>query len=129
MALILSLAAATALGILTGLGIGGGSLLLLYLTLVLSMELSAARGISLLFFFPASLLSCFLHRKEIPWKDLLPAIISGCLSAILFSLLSSQMKENLLRIPLGLLFLFIGFRELRTSGDDKRTDKQKHRVP
>ena len=112
MALILSLAASTALGILTGMGIGGGSLLLLYLTLVLSMEVSAARSISLLFFFPASLLSCFLRRKQIPWKALLPAMVSGSLSAALFSFLSYRLDESLLRIPLGLLFLFLGFREL-----------------
>ena len=112
MALILSLAAATALGILTGMGIGGGSLLLLYLTLVLSMDLPTARSISLLFFFPASLLSCFLRRKEIPWKALMPAVVSGSLSALIFSLLSARLDESLLRIPLGLLFLFLGFREL-----------------
>ena len=112
MALILSLAAATALGLLTGMGIGGGSLLLLYLTLVLSMELSAARSISLLFFVPASLMTCFLCRKEIPWKALLPAMASGSLSALVFSLLSSRLDESLLQIPLGLLFLFRGFREL-----------------
>ena len=94
MALILSLAASTALGILTGMGIGGGSLLLLYLTLVLSMELSAARSISLLFFFPASLLTCFLRRKEIPWKAILPAMISGSLSALVFSLLSARLEGS-----------------------------------
>ena len=112
MALILSLAASTALGILTGMGIGGGSLLLLSLTQVHSMDLPTARSISLLFFFPASLLSCFLRRKEIPWKKLLPAMVSGSLSALVFSLLSARLDESLLRIPLGLLFLFLGLREL-----------------
>ena len=120
MALILSLAAATALGILTGMGIGGGSLLLLYLTLVLSMDFPTARSISLLFFFPASLLTCFLRRKEIPWKTLLPAIVSGSLTAALFSLLSARLDASLLRIPLGLLFLIIGIRELCSSPEASR---------
>ena len=119
MALILSLAAATALGILTGLGIGGGSLLLLYLTIVLSMDLSTARTISLLFFFPASCVSCFLNRKKIPWKPLLPAMAAGCLTAALFSILSSRLDKELLRIPMGLLFICIGLRELRYGGKEQ----------
>ena len=35
----------TLLGFLTGLGVGGGSLLILWLTLVLEMSQTAARGI------------------------------------------------------------------------------------
>lgn len=42
----------TVLGFLTGLGVGGGSLLILWLTLALEMPQTAARGINLLFFCP-----------------------------------------------------------------------------
>ena len=51
----------TLLGFLSGLGIGGGSLLVLWLTAVLSMEQRMAQGINLLFFLPAALVSCLFH--------------------------------------------------------------------
>ena len=112
MELILALGVGTALGVLTGLGIGGGSLLLLFLTLILHMDPATARGISLLFFFPASAVSCFLHRKSIPWKDLGPAIAAGILAAALFSLISKRLEPLWLKKFLGLLFLSVGIREL-----------------
>ena len=42
------------LGFLSGLGVGGGSLLILWLTAVLGTEQRAAQGINLLFFLPAA---------------------------------------------------------------------------
>ena len=41
-----------ALGFLSGLGVGGGSLLLLWLTIVTGMEQSEARLINMMFFLP-----------------------------------------------------------------------------
>ena len=51
----------TVLGFLTGLGVGGGSLLILWLTLVLEMPQTAARGINLLFFLPSAMIACYLE--------------------------------------------------------------------
>ena len=52
--LTVSLIVGTALGFLSGLGVGGGSLLILWLTLVLGMEQGEARTVNLLFFLPAA---------------------------------------------------------------------------
>ena len=112
MELIFSLAAATILGLLTGLGVGGGSLLLLYLTCFLSMDPADARGISLLFFFPAALLSGFRNRKKVPFRSLLPAIVPGVLTAALFSRLSRILDPGLFRKALGILFLLLGLSEV-----------------
>ena len=58
------------LGFLAGLGIGGGSLLILWLTLVLEISYPVARGINLLFFIPAAAITCFLRQKHgiLHWK-------------------------------------------------------------
>ena len=45
----------TLLGFLTGLGIGGGSLLILWLTQVQGIDQSTARLINLIFFLPGAL--------------------------------------------------------------------------
>ena len=52
-----ALLAGAIFGFLTGLGVGGGSLLILWLTLVLGMDPQTARGINLMFFLPASILA------------------------------------------------------------------------
>ena len=64
----------TALGFLSGLGIGGGSLLILWLTLVLNTDHAAARGINLLFFLPSALIACFFRWRQgsIHWTQILP---------------------------------------------------------
>ena len=108
----MALLAGTALGILSGLGVGGGSLLLLWLTLAVHMDASQARLISLLFFFPASLLSCILKRRQIPWKILLPAMAAGSLAALVFSLLARFLDPEIFRKALGLLLVFTGIRQL-----------------
>ena len=69
----------TILGFLSGLGVGGGSLLILWLTVVLEMDPLAARSINLLFFLPAALISSAVRikRGNLKIKTLLPAILAG----------------------------------------------------
>lgn len=104
----------TALGFLAGLGIGGGSLLILWLTIALQMEQSTARCINLLFFLPAAFISILFRKKQgdISLKRLCPAIITGCISAGLFSLLAQTLDTQIIRKGFGVLLLFTGCREL-----------------
>ena len=109
-----AVAVGTVLGFLSGLGIGGGSLLILWLTLVLDMEPSIARGINLLFFLPAAAVACFFRWKQgcIQWKLLLPAMVGGCISAAFCSMLSMGMDMELLKKLFGGLLIITGLREL-----------------
>ena len=104
----------TVLGFLSGLGVGGGSLLMLWLTLVLQMEHTVARSINLLFFIPSALIASFFRWKQgsLDLKKVLPAIIAGCISAACFSLLSKQLDISLLKKLFGILLLLTGVREL-----------------
>ena len=103
-----------ALGFLAGLGVGGGSLLMLWLTLCAGMDSSTARGINLLFFLPCAAISCFFRKKQglLSWKKLLPAIIAGCVSAGAFSRIGTLLDITLLKKLFGILLLFTGTREL-----------------
>ena len=78
----------TILGFLSGLGVGGGSLLILWLTLVEGYSAPAARGINLLFFLPSAAISIIFRWKQgsIPLQKILPAIVAGCI-ALQFSVL------------------------------------------
>lgn len=104
----------TVLGFLAGLGIGGGSLLILWLTMVLGMEQTAARGINLLFFLPAALIACCFRWKQgnVHWKAIFPAILSGCIAAAFFSYLGNTLDLELLKKLFGGLLILTGLREL-----------------
>ena len=104
----------TVLGVLSGLGTGGGSLLILWLTLILGMSQSEARIINLLFFIPSALIASMFHRKQgkLNIKKVLPAIVAGCISAALFSQLSKRIDVSLLKKFFGILLLATGIREL-----------------
>lgn len=104
----------TILGFLTGLGVGGGSLLILWLTMVLHMEQQIARGMNLLFFLPSAIIACFFRMKQgcIQIRAILPAVIAGSIAAALFSWLSTGLDTALLKKLFGILLLLTGLREL-----------------
>ena len=85
----LKLLVGTVLGFLTGLGIGGGSLLILWLTVVLGFSQDTARGINLLFFLPCALTACLFRLKQgkLDLRRCLPAILAGTASAAVFSVI------------------------------------------
>lgn len=110
----ISVLVGTVLGFLAGLGIGGGSLLILWLTIVLNISPDIARGINLLFFIPSALAAGLLRWKQgsIPLGKIWPAILSGCAAAFVFSFLSLNMDTELLKKCFGTLLLITGLREL-----------------
>lgn len=103
-----------ALGFLAGIGVGGGSLLILWLTLVLNIEHAVARNINLLFFIPTAVIASFFRWKQgtLDIKRILPAILGGCISAACFSLLSSRLDITILKKLFGFLLLATGVKEL-----------------
>lgn len=104
----------TLLGFLTGLGIGGGSLLILWLTVVLELEPNTARSINLLFFLPSAFVSCLFRLRQgtIPGKKILPAILTGGCAALVFSWLGSLLELTVLKKIFGGLLILTGLREL-----------------
>ena len=104
----------TLLGLLSGLGIGGGSLLIIWLTVILGMDHTSARSINLLFFLPSALIACIFRWKQgaIRWKKILPAMVSGCIAAALFSWLGGMFQIELLKKLFGVLLILTGLREL-----------------
>lgn len=109
-----SVAAGAVLGFLSGLGIGGGSLLILWLTLVLQMAYPTAGTINLMFFIPSAVITSLFRWKQgkLDMKRILPALAAGCAAAVLFTLLGNRIDETILRKPFGILLLVTGLREL-----------------
>ena len=101
-------------GTLAGMGLGGGSLLILWLTAVQGLDPATARGINLVFFLPAALIATLsrIRKGTLPIKKVMPAVWAGTLFAILFSLISGMLDIGLLQKLFGILLLITGLREL-----------------
>lgn len=112
--LAVMIAVGVVLGFLSGIGVGGGSLLMLWLTLVLNLEHTVARNINLLFFIPSALIASFFRKKQgsLDIKRILPAIGAACVCAALFSWVSSHIDIHILKKLFGVLLLITGIREL-----------------
>ena len=104
----------TVLGFLSGLGIGGGSLLILWLTMVLHADPLVSRSINLLFFIPSALVACALRIRQgnLKIKPLLPAMIAGCAAAAVFSWISTILNVEILKKGFGIVLIAAGLREL-----------------
>lgn len=102
------------LGFLAGLGVGGGSLLVLWLTLAVGIDHPQARIMNLLFFIPAAIISCLFRWKQgvLDYKKVLPAVLAGCIAAGLFSWLSRYLELEFLKKLFGILLLITGLREI-----------------
>ena len=105
----------TALGFLSGLGVGGGSLLLLWMTLVVGADPDQARVMNLMFFLPSAIIATAFRWKQAKpeWHHILPAAGAGLLGAIIGNLIAPGIHRELLRKAFGILFLLAGWKELR----------------
>ena len=104
----------TTLGFLSGLGIGGGSLLILWMTMILHSDPQVARSINLLFFIPSALVACILRIKQgiLKIRPLLPAMLAGCAAAAGFSWFSTILNVEILKKLFGIVLITAGLREL-----------------
>ena len=112
---VLNFIIGVATGIVSGFGIGGGSLLVLYLTAVTGMSHYTAGGINLLYFIgcaPAALIG-HMKNKLVEWRAALWCAAAGIAVAIPTSLLADNFNSDWLRRLFGLMLLYIGIKELR----------------
>lgn len=113
--LCLKILIALILGTLAGLGVGGGSILLLWLTLVEKIPVEQARIYNLLFFLPtASIVGIHaVKHSGMQIKEILPAVIGGCIAAVLCSKLQIFLPIQILKKIFGFILIFTGIREIR----------------
>ena len=101
-------------GILSGFGVGGGTLLLVYMTAVAGPEQRLAQGINLLYFLPAALMALPSHVRNgyVEKRALVPAVSAGLLCAGLSAWVATAMEVGLLRRCFGLFLIGVGLWEL-----------------
>lgn len=101
-------------GVISGFGIGGGTLLMVWLTAVAGWEQRAAQGLNLLYFLPTAAAALLLHAKNalVDWRCTLWAAGAGVITAGLASWVAQAIDTALLRKGFGLFLIFVGLSEL-----------------
>ena len=109
-------------GIIASMGLGGGFVLLIWLTLFEDMAQRSAQGINLLFFLPIALVSVIMHLRAglIDKKLVLSLIPGGIVGAILGTIASQVVGNDLLRKLYALFLLAFGLRELFRKSPEKQ---------
>ena len=120
---LIAIAAGLVCGVLSGFGIGGGTLLLVWMTALMSMDQKIAQGVNLLYFLPTAVAALILHAKNrvLVWRAIVPAAIAGCATAALGALLAAHVDTELLRKLFGGFLVLVGLSEIFWKG--KRTGK------
>jgi len=100
-------------GIISGMGIGGGTILIPAITFLRDVTQKQAQSINLLRFLPTAAVSIYIHSKNnnIEKQFLKPLLIFGILGAIAGSFLAVYLDNSILKKSFGFFLLFMSVRE------------------
>ncbi|HYE11591.1 MAG TPA: sulfite exporter TauE/SafE family protein [Patescibacteria group bacterium] len=101
-------------GIISGMGIGGGTLLIPALVFIIGTQQQIAQSINLLVFVPSAIAALCVHtrKKNIEKGLLLKLAVTGCAGAVIGSLLAVNLDSNLLKRFFGIFLLIMGIYEI-----------------
>jgi uncharacterized membrane protein YfcA len=101
-------------GIIGSMGLGGGSILILYLTLFAGVNQVTAQGINLIFFLPIGAVATviYLRQKKIKYKTLIPFVLGGIPSTLIAGTLVNFIETNMLRKLFGAFVLIYGLLQI-----------------
>lgn len=110
----ISVVAGLVTGIVSAWGIGGGSLLIIYMSVFGGVPQQSAQGINLLYFLPTSATALFSHLKNRLVETALawPAILAGAATTLGAALLVTMLDTHLIKKIFGVFIIFIGLTEV-----------------
>lgn len=112
--MIIDFIAAFLSAVLGSMGLGGGSILVIYLTLFRGLEQTTAQGTNLLFFIPCAVISILLLNKSkfIKWKSAFILIAGGLVGVGIGFFALPYFQSALLQKIFAVFLLIIGAKEL-----------------
>ncbi|MGN1059634.1 MAG: sulfite exporter TauE/SafE family protein [Clostridia bacterium] len=114
-------------GVISGMGIGGGTILIPALAIFLHVGQHEAQGVNLLYFLPTAAVSLWVHikNKSVNFKIAWPIILFGLAGAIGGAFLAGVLKAGLLRRLFGIFLLAMGGFEILKKDKKSKKDKEK----
>lgn len=101
-------------GIVSGIGMGGGTILILCLSVFLNVEQHIAQGANIIFFIPTSIAAIIINikKKKIDLKLTWIISIAGIVGAIIGSILAKNIEVKLLKKLFGIFLAIISIHEI-----------------
>lgn len=101
-------------GIISGMGIGGGTILIPSLVIFYNLKQQHAQGVNLIVFLPVAIIALITHYKKgnIDFSFAKLIILGGIVGAIIGSILAIRIEPLKLKKYFGFFLLIIGTYEL-----------------
>lgn len=103
-------------GFISGMGMGGGTILILCLSMFMNIEQHIAQATNLVFFIPTSIIAIIINlkNKNIALKSAVLVSVFGILGAIIGANISIKIDVNILRKCFGIFLAIIAIHEIYT---------------
>lgn len=101
-------------GIISGMGIGGGTILIPALIIILELDQHQAQGVNLIYFIPTAVVALITHtkNKNVLWQSAKPLAFFGLAGAAAGSFLAVSLEPDLLRKIFGGFLFLMGLSEV-----------------
>ena len=115
-------------GIISGLGMGGGTVLIFLLGLICGIEQHIAQATNLIFFVPTSIVAILVNLKNKKVDKKLATMISICgiIGAIIGAKIAIQTDVKMLRRYFGFFLLIIAIHEIYSLVREYRNHKKRN---
>ena len=115
-------------GIISGMGIGGGTILIPALLFLTEIDQQQAQGVNLIYFIPTAITALITHQKKgnLDWKTAKPIALLGLAGAAAGAFLAVSLESEILRKIFGGFLFLMGLSEIFTrkkKGDDKNAER------
>ncbi len=96
-------------GIVSGMGMGGGTILITFLTCFFGVNQLIAQASNIIFFIPTSIIASIVNIKNhiLKWRVAIPLTISGIIGAIGGSIVANKIDVNFLRKGFAIFIILI----------------------
>ena len=111
--IVLGILGALIAGVAAGMGMGGGTILIPALTLIMGVAQHDAQLVNMLAFLPAAIVAIMIHKKEgrIEVKGMLTMIVLGIVGAAAGAYVASLIEGNVLRKIFGAGLMLLSVRQ------------------
>ena len=117
-----------AAGVVGGMGMGGGSILVPGLVLLLRAPQHVAQGIALATFLPMAAVALVVHyrNRNLRLRHLLPLVVGSAAGALLGALVAGRLNDRLLERLFAAFLLVAGLYEFFAPGPPGNREPAKH---
>ena len=113
-------------GIISGMGIGGGTILIPALLFLTEIDQQQAQGVNLIYFIPTAITALITHQKKgnLNWKTAKPIALLGLAGAVAGAFLAVSLESDILRRIFGGFLFLMGLSEIFKK--EKRKGEKNH---